>query len=423
METIKTGIKNIVENSVGSSRRFESVQDELMDYQFQYVEKIEKGNLNELMEVDDGYEEDVNDDGYKKWRKKLEDRLENTFEKKLFKYTNLHNDLWDEYKKRINKKDIKSEQFDEWFKNILDIINDDYILRGKEWKDNVKNIIKENLDRIGPITKEYLKEKKRREKEEKKKTVGLINFNLKEVNKLEKFGIDPNSQCLEIHFKDLFEQKEKNNAVNIFSGESLSNLAKTIIDKFPYIKAVLGYSWMVDSPIGGRVGFTVYHKDNKMGGAFWGQFINEKGEINKERMQKFLNTGIPEFFPARGFIKVEDFLKKYLPKEKKGIIELADLSEESLKFIEVLKKLEGDNFASVSFEEIKSIINENNILSEYIKTQDGINILNMIKIVKDTNAKSLDDIEYPNKEILRKRFGDFIEENKSKYTNKEVLIN
>ncbi len=421
-------IKNIIENNGDNSRRFESVEEELLDFQFQYIEKLEKGKLQEIK--NDNLEESGN--CYVKEQKEAEDSLNTSFEKNLFKYTNLSHDLNKEYYKRVENNYENVKNFDEWFKNILFQINNDY-LKNKNWKDNVGNIIKENLDKIGPILPEENKEKDNNDgQQNRREKVGLINFNLSETGELENFGINKKDKCLNIHFKNLFSQKKENNNINnIFSGESLPQLAVEIIKKYPDVKAIIGRSWLINSPIAKRIGFQVFHNYDiaNHSGSFWGQFINEKGEINKERMKKFLNTGVPEFLPAAGFIKIEDFLKKYLPRENRGIIKLKEITEESKKFkkdIDLLRKDLDEKWENLSFDEIILLMNSNSTLADYLKTNDGQDFLNLLKKLKESNLgrslRNIDNIDFENKYEIKKKFDDFLKIHSSKFIEKEVLI-
>ena len=411
--------KNIIENKGDNSRRFENIHEELLDYEFQYIEKLEKG---ELKEIKNNKIEELNN--YEKEQKEIEDSLNTIFEKNLFKYTELSHDLNREYYKRVEN---NNKKFKEWLKNIFTQIGNEH-LNNKKWKDNVNIMVVENLNKIGPI----LPEKNNIEQQNDRRRVGLINFDLSQTKELEDFGIDKNDECLNIHFRNLYSQKKENNEINnVFSGESFSKLAIEIIENHPEIKAIIGRSWLIGSPVGKRVGFQVireydiaYHS-----GAFWGQFINENGELKKEKMQEFLNTGIPEFLPASGFIKIEDFLKKYLPKDKRGIVKLKEISGESKKFredINLISKELDEKWVNSSYEEIISIASKNQELIDYFNTQDGKDYLSLIKKIKDSNMDrigvDMDKIDFKNKSEVKKKFENFIRINSNKFTEKEVLI-
>jgi hypothetical protein len=213
---------------------------------------------------------------------------------------------------------------------------------------------------------------------------------------------------------------------NIFSGQSLEKIACEIVDKYQYIKAIIGKSWLIDSPIGKRVGFTKYDQDSTLrNGGFWGQFINEKGQINKERIKKFLETGEADYYVSMGFIKTEDFLRKYLPKDRRGWIKLENRTKEASEFIkdfnDIFKEI-NTKFTDLSFEDILLIMNRNIIFSNYLKTNEGKKILDMFKKTKELKVKSLDDLEFEGKDEIREKLKEFIKKSGSIYINKEVFI-
>lgn len=415
METIQ----NTSENSLGNSRRIESLKEELLDYQFQYIEKIEKGELNELIDED-------SDKFKNEGEKNFEKGFKTSFEKKLFGYTNLNSNLWDECERRLKKIDPK--WFGEWVKGIISQINNEYISGNKDWAKKAQNIIVENLNKVGPIIEESPEEKEKKEKEKNEKKIGLIHYNLEHTNLLNEFGINKNDDCLSIHIYDFFEQKGKDPSLSKFSlKDSFSKLAIRIVEKYPEVRVIIGRSWLLDSPIGKKMEFNIYkrHKEVMRHAGSWGQFITENGEINKEKMKKFLDTGIPEFFPVEGFIKVEDFLRKYLPPEKRGPIQLKELTEESKKNLDEANKMKerlNNEVNTMSKEEIISMFNESRIISEYIKTEKGKFLYSLILKAKElnTNIENL-DMKGFEKDDLRKDFMEFLESLR-KYQIKEVII-
>lgn len=404
-------IQNFVENSLDSSKRFESLGEELLDYQFQYIEKLNEGALKPLHKKSEGYEE--------------------SFEDYIYEYTNIRPYLTERYCKLMGegmyKKEEERKKFNNWYDAIIKEINQNRELDGVNYRNNISKIFKINLEKLIPISeKDNLYRK-----DEKEERAGLIHFNTVDaMNEFKDFGIEEGDECISIHFKELINQKNNDDKVsNIFSGESLSKLAVRIVDEYPQIKAVIAQSWLVGSPIGKRVGFIVTKKieDVVPDDRFWGQFINEKGGINKERMQKFLSTGTPEFYLSDGFIKTEDFLKKYLLKERKGIIKLKEITESSKNFkkdVEIISTELNEKWNSSSFEEIVEIVNQNSVLAEYLKTPDGQAYLSIIKKLKELNLDrwSLDKIDIGNKIEIKDKFDKFIKEKSNKYIDKEVMI-
>lgn len=427
-------IQNIIENNLDNSKRFESLEEELLDYEFQYIEKIDKGILKPVNPDGVTIPEDMTERDILK-SEEGEDKIKSktTFEELIYKYTNLSSFLSDEYCKRMGdymyySNDQERKKFNDWYDAIIKGIVDSYESGDKNWRNSVNNVIKMNIDKLVSIPVEennFLKNDNDHEKRS-----GLIHYNLiDDVAGLEKFKIDKTNKCISIHFKNLSKQKGEDESItNIFSGKSLSGLAVDILDKYPFVDGVVAHSWLVSSPIGKRIGFEVLKEDKQIypDDRFWGQFVNDKGEISKERIQKFLNTGIPDYYPNEGFISIEEFFKRYLPNDKKGVVHLKQITEESMKFKEDVARIAKEmdkNWEQFSLEGIISLINSNPLLASYFKTQNGQEYIGMIKVMKESGIKKIDDSNYPNKQKIHDHLRKYIEENSCKFTEKrEVFI-
>lgn len=404
-------LQNKVENSLGSSRRFESPQEELLNYQFQYIEKLIDGTLQPLHKKVGEYEE--------------------TFEDYVFEYTEFRRYLTDEYCKKMGEgmySDVEGERkrFEEWLDAILSEIKVNRDSDNKKYLDSIPVIIKKNLDILEPELKEngaLIKENKYKEER-----AGLIHFNMtRGVDDLSEYGINKGDSCISIHFKDLVDQKNKDDSVsNIFSNESLSALAVQIVEKFPETKAIIAHSWIVGSPIGKRMKFTVVkeHKEVVSDSRFWGQFVDDKGKIKEDMIQEFLRTGIPKYLITDGFIKTEDFLAAHLPNDKRGKIKLLDYSKESIDFNNDIDKILGeiDHNLDLSYNDTVKIARTNTLLSQYLDTKKGEEFLKMIKYMKETGVRSVDDLIYDHKNDIRDDLNSFIEKNKNQYIEREVNI-
>jgi len=250
MEKINIPKKEDISN-IDNSRRFESVREEVFDYQLQYVEKLYSGEFKQKIEKD----KDIGD--------------------LVMDFSYLKRVIYDECLKRIpNFEKMKKDKIDQIIGYTTGVIsrqiNDSYLKDKKQWKYNIKEISLENLNKIGPEINKL--------PEKSGPSAGLIHFNVKGYEELEKFGISDMDDCLEIHFEELYKQKEKDsNLKSIFSGDSLSILASKIVDEYPQVKAITANSWLVDSPIGKRIGFIVSGRKEQVSGneGFWGQFIDE----------------------------------------------------------------------------------------------------------------------------------------------------
>ncbi|HUC88771.1 MAG TPA: hypothetical protein VMR49_01940 [Candidatus Paceibacterota bacterium] len=401
MEKIQNAVSNIIE----SSRRFENPKDELLYYEFAYFEKIYKGVLKMPKEMAIECEKD-------------------SFIELICRYSDLREETISRYEEiRGDYYNDNHKKFDEFFDVVCGEIENNYKSGNEKWKENIKNIIDQNLEKLGH-KQEKLNNDSEIDKEGKR--FGLIHVDLVSDANLEEFGIKNGDECLSIHFKDLFNQKNKDQSINnIFSSNSLSKLAVGIIEEYPQVKAIIARSWLVDSPIGKRIGFNIFKKHKKImnGMGFWGQFVNENGQVDKKRMQEFLKTGVPQYLPSEGFIKTEDFLKKYLPKDKRGVIKLKELTEESKENIndfENLKEKVNKDWRKLSREELLSIFNDSKVISNYIKTEKGKIWLSAMTKAKESNIKP-EELNGFNMEDIRKDFRNYCEGIK-KYVTKEIVI-
>lgn len=209
---------------------------------------------------------------------------------------------------------------------ILDKIQKAHDTGDKNWIYVVEKIIgsetdavaaeinKNHPDKVEPITKQNPK-------------VGVLNLGLEHSREyIKQFGLGPNDDYISIHLEAVFKQRAAGK-IELTLSQSLEKLAELIVEKYPETRVILARSWIVDSPLAARIGFKQVKRENEIEdpGPFWGQFIEKDGQLNKSRIAKFLETGIPEYKVAYGVINVVDFLKKYLPEQKKGEIELKQI--------------------------------------------------------------------------------------------------
>lgn len=128
--------------------------------------------------------------------------------------------------------------------------------------------------------------------------------------------------------------------------QELSKVAEQIIDEFPQCAAVVGSSWLMDTPIAKRLGFTPIPEFKTPMNVYnaWLQLIDKNGQIDQNRLKKLMETGELPYRNTVGYIKTEDFLRSYLPKERRGVITLKEKnSEGDTRFQEF--RLEGNHFA------------------------------------------------------------------------------
>jgi hypothetical protein len=308
---------------------------------------------------------------------------------------------------------------------ILDAISVLYEKDHEHWIEKTEKMVNEEL-------KGYSKKENQNDDNKLENKAGLISFDMGSGFDHVFPGSDIRDEdvCLNIHFEAFYKQesKDKKKFSKNSLEESLEELALKIVDEHPETKVIVGESWLMSTPIAKIIGFTIYNKKLPFAnGPFWGQFIDKNGQIKKEEISNFLETGEPPYQIALGAIKVEDFLKTYLPNERKGEIILKELTKEALDFSKDFNRVSNeleDKFDVFSFDEIVDLMNSNTILANYFKTEDGKEYMGLIKKVKELNIKrsEVKFLQYKNMDEIKNKFNKYVDENRNKYTERKVLI-
>lgn len=338
-------------------------------------------------------------------------------------------DIKKSYKVRIGDK-FNDENYKLFQQKILEDISVLYHTNHKNWISETKQLIKKELEKIGEIPKKESDKEVVDEKKERK--AGLLNFEI--VNKyffndkedegnededseedkydkenkekvallskeLGELSIDESDIFVAIHLEGIFFQKDEN-IKNIFSSNSLQKLAVEIVDNYPEAKAILAKSWLMDTPLAKRIGFTILGKPSKR--IFWGQFLNSEGQIDEARISQFLETGKPPYAEVDAFFKTEDFLKKYLPKER--LEEVNSLKKVKVGFE---KQFQDENHAFQEFlntfnqateEDINKFFSSHEIFYGFSKTEEG---KGFIELMKDLREQEKDMKNVKNLELLK----------------------
>lgn len=160
---------------------------------------------------------------------------------------------------------------------------------------------------------------------------GLMMSNLRRTDVLKDYGISPDEELLQIHVGDAYAAKPG----EAFGPEALrkafADLAVSIVERHPQALVVYGDSWLMSHPIAKRLGFTKTDRTSHENGPHvWKQFVSASGGLDENRVRKLLETGKPPFEPRIGFMRTEDFLRRYLPPERRGSIELQEATPESV---------------------------------------------------------------------------------------------
>jgi hypothetical protein len=348
----------------------------------------------------------------------------------LSRYTNVIGSLMECYlvEERHAPEGEKTDKYDLVKKQFLATI-------AKFHEANPENWIQETLELIRQERKrtEALKTLKSTEggpdaeSDERGDVAGIMNFNAGEgyPELLGKAGIRKEDVCISVHLTPLYKTTLTATGTNIFSSRSLEKLALQIIGRYPETKAVTAKSWIVDTPIGKRIGFNVCERAKYAGNdSFWGQFINSNGQIDEIRVRNFLETGKAPYAVATGFMLTEDFLKKYLPKDVRRNILLKEINpafnfEEYEHELVIFREL-NTNWDSLGEEDLKRIFSQCPTVEAFDASASGrgfFDFLFELKLGKKTEEQIIGDDRL---QRFRQSFHEFVKD--LKFRDKPVII-
>jgi hypothetical protein len=146
---------------------------------------------------------------------------------------------------------------------------------------------------------------------------------------LEKYGFSKSDKFTEVHVDNFYNSGEKNVSQDLIKND-FGKVAEYLVDENPATAAVVGTSWLLNTPIAQRLGFKMIEDSNGEQGqfTFWFQFIDKDGQINQKRFNEFMKTGEPPFKVVKAYIPTEEFLRRYLPDNRKGKIILKEINRD-----------------------------------------------------------------------------------------------
>lgn len=154
-------------------------------------------------------------------------------------------------------------------------------------------------------------------------SIGPISYEIVVFRVLEKwkykYGLGAEDHLMEIHLEDLYKFPEI--SVTPATLRKYFEGIGTYLETHPNIAAVIGESWLVDHPIGRKLGFQKITEldPEKNDWDTWSQLITQEGNVNEERLNQAIQKGKLPFQSTWGFIKREDFLRQYGIKREKGV--------------------------------------------------------------------------------------------------------
>lgn len=249
---------------------------------------------------------------------------EKSFSKILEEETPIIESLVNKYNQQHNRQKDESKQAE--FKKALAKKIDKAFEVDDRRLENVKNILDQVNVEIGEV----------KWRESKREKAGQLDFVAIDKNNrhtsleyLKERGFSKDDDLIEIHFPEVYKNEQAGLALGEIK-KSLSKLAVAIVKDYPATRGVVGTSWLMDHPIIQKLGFQVA-KDLKMpqnNDSTWLQLVDKDGQINKTRLKQLRETGELPYQSRFGYITVEDFLKKYLPQELRGEVNLKQTDPE-----------------------------------------------------------------------------------------------
>lgn len=230
-----------------------------------------------------------------------------------------------------NGLDIEDEKVKEYERKIKEEVNE--ITEGKEGDSLIDPV-------SAYITNEYSKFKGLLW--EQLESLGLIRFREVSGYSMEMAGFSKDDDFLRIHFSGAYQLEDIKIGLEEVKKE-FSNLAEIIIDRYPQTRAIVGVSWLLDTPIARQFGFKVIDekKESQNTTPAWMQLVDKNGQIDKEKFNQALETGHLPYKNSFGYISTEEFLQRYLPDNRRGEITLKVIDADKLK--EIKKEPEGEN--------------------------------------------------------------------------------
>jgi hypothetical protein len=240
--------------------------------------------------------------------------------------------VWIYEKNLKNTENIKYPELDELgkkFKEVVKIDIDNIVLSssGEDRVDKILNYINTKYSEY-PQESESIKDNNHVGLIKYEERVSSLDEEKDEEKLLKATGLNKKDDYLRIHLAPAYVNNNELNPNKI--KKWLSELAEVIIDKFPEARAIVGTSWLFDHPIMKRLGFKII--DEKSGRENWSQIINKDGQIDTDRLEDAIKNGELPFKNLTGYIFTEDFLKKYLPENRRGEIILKEVDQEYLAF-------------------------------------------------------------------------------------------
>lgn len=236
-------------------------------------------------------------------------------------------------------------------------------------------------------------------------------------------GFSEFDDFLEIHFLPIFEAGKKLGREEV--AKALADLANIIIERYPETRAIVGISWLLERKVMDKIlPMRKFDKSDELASANWQQLITGDGQLNQDKVQQLFQSGV---MPARniiGYIKVEDFLRKYLPRDKQSQIRLKKIDPTlDTRFLSLEKnaKADGQKFGKAwDAGELDTIEKVTNFLDKLTDLKDVLQQIGFFETFKELLTKNVNrprsEINEENSDILKEmelRYNEFFSKNNS----------
>jgi len=330
---------------------------------------------------------------------------------------------------------------------FFDLSRKSYKVNGGEKEEMEKyiDLLKNKIDKISSSSdnlaaiNHYLKEESKKldlnnknennQSQKEDENWGLTSYHLeagegtKYENIFKKIGLNKNDEAVSVHIKEGYK-----NGGQLNFKDGYKELSLKIKNDQPYVKAVIGQSWLMSSPIADKLGFKKIDDIDipENGYDTWMQFMDKDGQVNKKRFEKLMQTSEFPYKVSAGYMMTEDFLKKYLPESERGEIILKEINNEELKNINIIKdefkklRIDWDNIASK--DDLEKYLRENcSKIFEYTeKFTEVENFHQMLLKFKEENPTLNELKKKPEFIESGMAFDNFLK--KIKYKDKKVVI-
>ena len=270
-----------------------------------------------------------------------------------------------------------------------------------------------------------------------KNRLGIYKYNLMKkdevhpriLEKLEGLGFPADEEYFEIHLPASYENEEKVTPDNI--KKYTDKQAELIVDEYPQARGVVGTSWLLDRAALRRYyGFEIVSECKPN----WLQFVGEDGQVSAERVEELVKTGEPPHKNIFAVVDTVDFLKKFLPAERRGEIKLKEVDPAWLEKFGSLQKEaeeEGQKFSAAwdggavkTADDVREFLDA---LPHFKGVMVAIGVYEpMVELLIANIGKSRRELYLNNKEFIEgfteKTKEYYRELEKTKYRDKTVMI-